>query len=101
MASGWYWHVHHEILYEWCYDYDERVGYIKAEKPPEEVEIRLRLMQPVRDVPAKLTKARTEYDKARVEYDRAGVECFSEIKVLHRAQCPNCPWDGNTIFPGK
>jgi len=22
-----------------------------------------------------------------------------EIEALHKQECPNCPWDGNTIFP--
>jgi hypothetical protein len=22
-----------------------------------------------------------------------------EIEELHKLECPNCPWDGHTIFP--
>ena len=120
MASGLYWHVHHDVLWEWCTDYDGRVAYIKANKPAEEVETRLRLMQPVRDPPGRLAKAgaeyikaraeyykagvecdkaRAEYVKARAEYDKATAECAAEMKALHRTECPDCPWDGKTIFP--
>lgn len=34
-------------------------------------------------------KARAAYDKARAAYDWA---------PLHAIECPNCPWDGRTIF---
>ena len=40
--SGWYWCVHHNILLEWCYNYDERVEAIKTTKPENEVPTRLR-----------------------------------------------------------
>lgn len=49
--------MHHEQLYEWCWDYDERVAYIKEEKPAGEIETRLRLMQPARAVPERMVKA--------------------------------------------
>ena len=48
IKSGFYWHVHHDKLIEYCYDYDERVDYIKKEKPRNEIETRLRLFKPVK-----------------------------------------------------
>jgi len=27
--------------------------------------------------------------------------CAVEMELLHKIECPNCPWDGNTIFPGE
>jgi len=74
MTSGYYWHVHHEQLWEWCYDYDERVAYIRAEKPAGEVELRLRLMQPVRAVPERMQRAYAEWERAYAEWERAYAE---------------------------
>lgn len=50
MNSGFYWHVHHDKLMEWCFDYKRRVEYIKSNKPDNEINIRLRLLQPVKDI---------------------------------------------------
>ena len=47
-ASGLYWHVHHDRLFEWCYDYAERAEFIRTDKPEHERALRLRLMQPVK-----------------------------------------------------
>ena len=70
--TGMYWHVHHDILCEWCYDFDERVRVIKTTKPANEIETRLRLFQPIRgELPAKVTKACAKYAKAWAEYAKA------------------------------
>jgi len=90
--ARFYWHVHHDLLFEWCYDYDERVKYITDHKPIEEQPTRLRLFQPVQNVPGGLNKAREAYHKAGEAYD-------PEMKALHSIECPNCPWDGVSIFP--
>lgn len=128
--EGFYWHVHHDVLMEWCFDAVGRQAYIRAEKPASEVELRLRLMQPVRgQLPEVVVKARAEYEKARAEYDKAeaGYEkaqagydkaragCDKarakynkaishhqvEIEALHAQECPNCPWNGSIIFPKR
>ncbi len=85
IISGFAFHCHHDKLVEWVTNYDERVEYIKACKPPGERELRLRLfkMIPIDRLPVKLVKACAEYD-------------FTE---LHKELCPDCPWDGKTIFP--
>ncbi|MBU2052388.1 hypothetical protein KKH13_04260, partial [Patescibacteria group bacterium] len=36
---------HHDVHYEWCTDYDGRVGFIKKNKPENEQALRLRLFQ--------------------------------------------------------
>ena len=45
MRAGIAFHVHHDRLVEYCYDFDERVKYIKEHKSPDERELRLRLFQ--------------------------------------------------------
>src|SRR3990167_431488 len=107
--TGLFWHVHHEKLLEWCHNYDERVAYIQNKKPEEEQETRLRLFKPVKGkLPQEVVKASQEYDKARQEHDKARQEYdkarqeYSKalnnnkelIEALHKAECPNCPWNG-------
>ena len=120
--TGLYWHVHHNVLAEWCYDYKKRVAYIKADKPAHEQELRLRLFKPVVAGPAAYTKvwavyekaqaarekaeaayykAEAAYYKASVAYDKAWAAAQPALEALHKIECPNCPWDGSTIFPNK
>ena len=154
--QGFYWHVHHDVLVEYCYDYDERRRYIANQKPEAERELRLRLFQKVRgNLPKAYVEVWKAYDetckvyneackvyyeackvreeayqahneawKAREEayqahnealkvreeawnvcdeawkaYKEACKACVSEIETLHALECPDCPWDGKTIFP--
>jgi len=48
---------------------------------------------------AALDKARAAYAKAWAAYVKAGAACMPEIEALHAIECPDCPWDGTTIFP--
>jgi multidrug resistance efflux pump len=47
---------------------------------------------------AELSKARAERDKAEAELDKAEAQHKIEIEALHKKECPNCPWDGSSIF---
>lgn len=123
---GFCWHVHHDILVEWCSSFKERLDYIETSKPPSEVPLRRKLFQPVRGkLPDAIIAARRAYDqatlafyqvketadrvlynrawqaveKARDEYNNCYTANLSLIKKLHEQECPNCPWDGWTIFP--
>ena len=106
--TEFFWHIHHTILVEPLTEpLENRVEYIKAEKPKWEVETRLRLMQPVKGrLPETYVKAWEAYvkaweayNKAREAYDKAREACMPEIEALHSAECLNCPWNGETIFP--
>jgi hypothetical protein len=55
---------------------------------------------------AAYNKAWDAYYKAQDAYDKAGDACCkaicdnqAEIEALHAKECPDCPWDGKTIFP--
>ncbi len=145
--TGLAWHLHHDVLIEWCYDYEQRVAAITTDKPLSEQPTRLRLFQMVKAPPAKYIAARTKLDAARIKYDAAGdkytaardkyaaagnkydaaritytaarkkyaaagykyaaagskynavrAEYDLEILALHVQECPDCPWDGTTIF---
>ncbi len=177
-TNGMAFHVHHSRLVEYCFDYDERVEYIKTNKPANEQALRLRLFKMIPKDRGPQTglkrfmKAREAFDRAREAYikahsafdkayaafgtareacikareacNKAG-EAFdrareayikayaayikahaayikahsafdtaweayikareayntknkSAIEALHKELCPDCPWDGDTIF---
>ena len=118
------WHCHHEVLVEPLTEpFSVRVKYIKENKPEHEQEIRLRLFKKVKGkLPSAVVKAWVAYDKAWVAYDKASaaydkagaayvkaraafVKALADnmpaILELHAKECPNCPWDGKTIFPNQ
>ena len=145
IKSRFAFHVHHDSLVEWCYDYAKRIAFIEANKPAKEQELRLKLfrMIPTDRLPPKLISAREDCDKAlealdkawealdkageardkaREDYDKARkalnkawealdkargayykilTACMPELIKLHEELCPDCPWDGETIFSEK
>ena len=144
MPQGFYWHVHHDVLFEFCHNYGERASYIRGNKAESEQAIRLKLFQPVKgELPEEVVKARRAYnqarqaynqawqaydqvwrareqarqaydqawqaydqawrarEQARQAYDKAVANNIEAIKKLHSIECPNCPWDGHTIFPNQ
>jgi len=107
VISGFAFHCHHDALVEWVTDYEGRVAYIKSQKPLREQGLRLKLFKMIPDdrLPAKLLKARAAYgkageayDKARAAYGKAGEAYAPELEKLHKELCPDCPWNGKTIF---
>ena len=61
MKVGFYWHVHHTVLLEWCYNYGERVRAIMDTKG-KEVETRLKVLKPVKEpLPRDLMEIGWEY----------------------------------------
>ena len=82
--KGFYWHVYHDKLIDWCYDYQERVNYIKIEKPKNEIKTRLRLFKKVK---AKLPKELVEAGKKYIE---AGKKCIEAGKKYGEAGKKYC-----------
>jgi hypothetical protein len=105
---GFYWHVHHNHLLDWCYGYDERKNFILADKPLEEHKLRLRLFQPVKGkLPDAVIQAMKVYKEAYTYKSHSDAykalnnslkAHAAEIEALHAIECPNCPWDGKTIL---
>ena len=111
------WHVHHDRLSQELQEpLENRIQYIKAHKPASEVKLRLKLLK----ISPGLTSARAEYEEAKeaasaklheaqhaawTEYEKAkeaAVAVYERMeKALHKVECPNCPWNGTTIFVGK
>jgi hypothetical protein len=44
-------------------------------------------------------EARRAYHEVWLAYDDARGAHKTEIEALHAQECPDCPWDGKTIFP--
>jgi hypothetical protein len=79
--TDFWWHIHHEQLYEYLTEpIRARINYIKENKPKDEIELRLKLLKPV---------------LGKIPTTEKGWE------RLHKKECKNCPWNGQTIFPKK
>lgn len=133
-----WWYVHHNMLCEVLTEPAEvRRAYIRENKYPSEVPLRLRLLAPVRGAlpPAVVSAGKTyvcaqkDYVRAQKDYAYAGKDYVrakkthdyasdiydrtrkvymdiltdhaEEIAALHRKECPDCPWDGETIFSAE
>lgn len=121
------WHIHHKILFERITgelggedcsgDLDERREYIKTHKPPCEIERRLRLLKPIAgSLPVGIIRAEEEFDLAWDAYvansraNPTGINIAQrklelaiyaarhEMDALHVQECPDCPWNGQTLF---
>ena len=101
MKTKFYWHIHHTTLMEPLTEpIKNRIAFIKSDKPKHERKTRLRLMKPVKGkLPVKLIEARDAHYEARDAYDKARDAYKPQVEKLHAKECPNCPWDGTTIFP--
>ena len=131
MKPKYYWHIHHWMLFEEATEpIENHIAYIKAEKAEWERSLRLRLLKPVKDQ-KRLIAILTAYKKAtapgseayeKVEataleaYEKtrataseayrkamatAWAKRYKAINALHAKECPDCPWDGMTIFPKR
>ena len=115
------WHVHHNVLIELLTEpIENRIKYIKKFKPKNEIKLRLKLLKVVKgELPKEFVEAwqkcdetwqeyveaRQKYDEAWQKYYKAWQGCVeaykkyeSQILALHEKECPNCPWNGKTIF---
>ena len=138
IKSGFAFHLPHDRLVDFCFDYDERVKSIKVDEPQDEQALRLRLLQmiPESRLPRPLIEAWETYNEARKTYheawktfakaEKACLEvweayeeagkvfdeaeeayeeawkiCEPELIKLHEELCPNCPFNGSTIFTRK
>jgi len=122
------WHVHHNVLIEPLTEpIENRIKYIKKFKPKNEIELRLKLLKVVKgelpkefvetwqkyyEIWEKYVKARQKYYEKWEEYAEIKQKCNevweeyyevckkyeSQILALHEKECPNCSWNGKTIF---
>lgn len=48
---------------------------------------------------ATLQEAMRAHEKATRAWQEAELDSEHQILALHAQECPDCPWDGRTIFP--
>ena len=108
-------HCHHGELGERLIEPAEnRIAYILSDKPKTEQALRLRLFRPVpqalveadadwqkadadwQKADADWHKADADWQKAYADWQKAYAEFFDRT---HAPLCPDCPWNGSTIFP--
>ena len=102
-ALGTWWiAVHHEVLCETLTEPVEvRVAYIRAQKPADEIETRLRALRPAS--PA-MVAAWAEVERvtalAQAEFDRVTAPARAEVERVTAVECPDIAWgpDG-LVFP--
>lgn len=89
-------HVHHDTLVEYCYDYAERVKYIKSDKPKNEQKTRLRVFKILpKEAEADIPKYYFEADKA---WDEAGKKWPQKEKdAFHAKWCGCQEWNGKEL----
>lgn len=117
------WHAYHaETLCQFV-DLEARWAQIVETKPDHELPTRLRLMKPVGELPREFVaacekesvtrkaaweaqtvrnpawEAREARNVAYTAQRASYIKHKAEIERLHAIECPDCPWDGKTIFP--
>src|SRR3990167_6514175 len=76
IISGMAFHVHHDVLFEYCHNYQERVDYINKEKPEHERKTRIKLFamltqEQIAMLPKEFVEERQKYDEVSEKYDEA------------------------------
>ena len=116
-------HYHHDMLFEYCHDYQERVNYIKRYKPKNEQKIRLKRFfmltkEQVKMFPVEFVEARQKYDESRQKYDEARQKLVEskqklvesrqkhdeawqkykpQLEKIHRKICSCKEWNGKAL----
>ena len=127
-TKGWFAFLHHEQLCEESHDVNERLDYVKREKPKNEVAIRLHNMiylggceaiaklapldadykakrAPLdADYETKLAPLYADYEAKRAplyaDYEAKRAALDAQIIAYIRVHIPDCAWDGKTlVFP--
>ena len=110
-------HCHHKWLFEYCYDYQERVDYIKANKPVNERKIRLKRFKiltkkEIAMFPAEYIEAsqkRTEASQKLKEADQKRREAYQkweeayhkykpQLEEIHKKICNCKEWNGEEMI---
>lgn len=97
------WHGHHNVLISIYADEAAiawRLRVIEDTKPAKEQPLRKRLLhRVVGQLPPAVLLAVADWEKARADWGKAQQENMPAILALHAQECPDCPWDGQSIFP--
>src|SRR3990167_6977662 len=109
LISGMSCHYHHDMLFEYCHDYQERVNYIKRYNPKNEQKIRLKRFfmltkEQVKMFPVEFVEARQKYDESRQKFvesrqkhDEAWQKYKPQLEKIHRKICSCKEWNGKAL----
>ena len=105
-TKGWFGFLHHEQLCEQSHDVNERIHYVKREKPKNEVAIRLHNMIYLGgcEVTTKFDTLYADYkikrDALYAAYTVKRDALDAEILAYIKSNIPDCAWNGKTlVFP--
>jgi len=87
MKLKYYFHIHHEILLEALTEpLKNRIKYIKGTKPEDEIELRLKLIKPVKGkLPSEFIKAEQEREEAYQAWVKANQAWVKANQALYEA----------------
>src|SRR3990167_3114493 len=102
IISGMAVHVHHDKLFEYCYNYQERVDYIKNNKPKNEIKIRLKRFvmlskEQAAILPAQFVKTCQKYDEAWKKCVEARQKYKPQLEKIHKKICGCKEWNGKEL----
>ena len=102
MKKGLAIHCHHAILLEYCYDYQERVDYIKSDKPKNEQKTRLKLFKLLpkeaeKDIPKYYLEAYRKRVEAYLKWEEADLK-RGKKDAFHAKWCGCKEWNGKEII---
>ena len=99
------WHAYHAGSLCQYVDLEARRTQIEKIKSEHELPTRRRLMKPVvGQLPEEFVIACEVMNAARETWaarEAAYTKHKAEIEQLHAAECPDCPWNGETIFSSE
>ena len=102
-AKGWFGFLHHERVCEESHDVNERIDYVKREKPKNEVPIRLHNMIYLGECAAIAKDAAlyADYNAKRdtldADYNAKRAAMRAEILAYIKLHIPDCAWNGKTL----
>lgn len=96
--SGLAWHMFHNHLLSWCWDFDGRVEAMECEKPAYQMPTRRKRFKFVEGtLPSAFDGARDDYMITRLINRH-----MDAVVKLHAKECPNCSWNGKElVFPRR
>jgi hypothetical protein len=105
IIKGMFWHCHHDRLCEYVWDYQERVDYIKNNKPKNEIETRLKLFKKIKgklpkkweEAYAKWKEACAKWEEVDVKWEEVGAKYLPELEKLHKKECGCKEWNGKKL----
>ena len=92
-TTGWFGLLHHDLLFEESHDVNERIAYVRHEKPAREIDIRLRNMIYL----GALSECWAKRDALDAYYRAKRAPLDAEILSYIKSHIPDCAWNGSEL----